>query len=110
MPQASPGLWREMPVGRRADRRRRGSRPWPPAFTRGTTMSDEKNSGQGRPAKKEVAGYTREVTLYTKTCPVCGATFEGTARKLYDRGACATAAYKQRQGEAGRERQRGYQR
>ena len=49
-----------------------------------------------RTERQELRGYTREVKVYKKTCPVCGKEFEGGPRAKYDRQACSVAAYQQR--------------
>src|SRR5262249_58401336 len=48
-----------------------------------------------RAERQELRGYTREVKVYKKTCPVCGREFEGGPRAKYDRQACAVIAYQQ---------------
>jgi hypothetical protein len=50
-------------------------------------------SGEGSEAARRLASMRR---TYDKVCPVCGAQFEGIARRVYDRQACQVKAYRQR--------------
>jgi hypothetical protein len=50
-------------------------------------------SGEGSEAARRLASMRR---TYDKVCPVCGARFEGIARRVYDRQACQVKAYRQR--------------
>ena len=45
--------------------------------------------------KSEAARFQRESfrRKYKKRCPVCGAEFEGTARRVYDKPACQKKVY-----------------
>jgi hypothetical protein len=47
----------------------------------------------------EVSPYQRTYTLTEKTCPVCGKTFTGQRRAVYDTGACRQKANYARHGE-----------
>ena len=49
--------------------------------------------GEGSEAARRLAAMRR---TYNKVCPVCGAHFEGIARRVYDWQACQVKAYRQR--------------
>jgi len=51
----------------------------------------------------EVAPYQRTYTLTEMKCPICGNTFTGQQRAVYDSVACRQKANYQRNGEAYRE-------
>ena len=55
-------------------------------------------SEEGSEAARRLASMRR---TYSKVCPVCGARFEGIARRVYDRQACQVKAYRQRRRLAG---------
>jgi len=52
---------------------------------------------------KELSTAARQLAssrrVYRKSCPICGAEFEGIAKRVYDKHACQVSAYRQRKRE-----------